>query len=370
MRIGIDALLLSNREGYRRSGVARYIDRLLAALPGALGADELVTYLDRGIYRDSALNRHTPIPVDRPPVRIAWEHLALPLLSRRDKLNVFHGPVNVVPRGLPCPSVVTVHDLAFLRYPETVPVNRYRYLSAELRSSVKRAARVIAVSETTKQDLIDLLGVDPAKIRVIPLGVDGRFRPLSDGELAAFRDRHAIRRPFVLAVGNLEPRKNLPRLLDAFAAVSKVLEYDLVLIGAEGWLTGELSETLTRLRLGDRVQMTGFVDDRELPGWYSAADLFVMPSIYEGFGLPVIEAMACGTPVIASSAASLPEVTNGAAVLIDPFRTDALARAMMLLARDRAAKKSFRQQGIARAATFTWNKTAELTVQVYREAGR
>jgi glycosyltransferase involved in cell wall biosynthesis len=368
MRIGIDALLLSNRQGYRQSGVARYIDRLLVSLPGALGQDELVTYLDQGIYRDSAINRHTPVSVERPPVRIAWEHLGLPVMARRDRLSVFHGPVNVVPRGLPCPSVVTIHDLAFIRFPETVPKRRYRYLSVELRSSAKRAERVIAVSEATKQDLVELLHVDPEKIVVIPLGVDSRFRPFSAREAADFRRRHYIDKPYLLAVGNLEPRKNLPRLLEAFAQVAPRIDHDLVMIGAEGWLTGELHEALARLRLGGRVKMTGFIEDSELPGWYAAADLFVFPSLYEGFGLPILEAMACGTPVVASSTSSIPEVIGDAGMLVDPYKIDVIAGALLRMAGETPMKDELRAKGLARAATFTWNRTAELTVQVYREA--
>jgi glycosyltransferase involved in cell wall biosynthesis len=368
VRFGVDALLLSNREGYRRSGVARYVDRLLAALPGALGLDELVTYLSPGIYRDSARNRHMPVPVERPSIRIAWEHVALPVMARRDQLDLFHGPVNVVPRGLPCPSVVTVHDLAFLRYPETVPRNRYLYLSFETRSTVKRAERVIAVSEATKRDIVELLKIDPGKVEVVPLGVDARFRPASEREQTEFDARYRIDKPFLLTVGNLEPRKNLPRLLEAFAMVAPKIEHDLVMIGAEGWLTGELRETLSRLRLDGRVKMTGFMDDADLPRWYAAADLFVFPSLYEGFGLPVIEAMACGTPVLASATSSLPEVAGGAAVLFDPLRIDAIADAIVQLSGDTAQKAELARMGMARALAFTWSATAEQTIRVYREA--
>jgi glycosyltransferase involved in cell wall biosynthesis len=368
VRIGIDALLLSNREGYRRSGVARYVDRLLAALPGVLGPDELVAYLDQGIYRDSSRNRHTPLSVERPSVRIAWEHVALPVMARRDRLDLFHGPVNVVPRGLPCPSIVTVHDLAFLRYPATVPKGRYRYLSFETRSSVKRAAKVIAVSEATKRDIVELLKIDPGKIEVVPLGVDARFRPASAREQAEFDARYRIDKPFLLTVGNLEPRKNLPRLLEAFAMVAPSIAHDLIMIGSEGWLTGELRETLARLRLDGRVKMTGFMDDADLPRWYAAADLFVFPSLYEGFGLPVIEAMACGTPVLASATSSLPEVAGDAAVLFDPLRIDAIADAIVQLSGDATRKAELAGNGIVRAAEFTWTATAERTINVYREA--
>jgi glycosyltransferase involved in cell wall biosynthesis len=374
VNVGINALLLSRQPGYRRSGIGRYLDRLLEALPAALDDDALVVYAGRGVSPpDRVLARSwrsTPISVERPPMRVAWEQAALPFVARRDRLDVFHGTMNVLPRWLPCPGVVTIHDLAFLRWPEQVPVRRYRYLATAVRAAAKRAARVIAVSESTKRDVVELLGVDPARITVTYLGVDARFRPSSAAELAAFRERAHLHRPYVLAVGNLEPRKNLPALLRAFARLASEIPHQLVLVGAEGWLTGEIHMTVERLRLGDRVRMTGFVEDDELPAWYGGADLFVYPSLYEGFGLPVVEAMACGTPVVTANASSLPEVAGDAAVTVEPRDDDTIAAGMRRVLSDATLARALRGRGRERAESFTWERTAKQTVAVYREVAQ
>jgi glycosyltransferase involved in cell wall biosynthesis len=374
VRIGINALLLSDRPGYRRSGVGRYLERLLGALPVALGDDELVAYAGRDVAPPhpslTRSWRRAWVSTERPSLRIVWEHAALPVAARRDRLNVFHGTMGVLPRLLPCPAVVTVHDLAFLRWPDQVPARRYRYLSTAIKAATTRASRIIAVSERTKADIVELLAVDPSRITVTHLGVDARFRPPRTEERAAFCERQRLVRPFVLAVGNLEPRKNLPGLLRAFARLAPEIPHDLVLVGAEGWLTGEIYATLGELRLGERVRMTGFVDDDELPIWYGAADLFIYPSLYEGFGLPVVEAMACGTPVVASNVSSLPEIGGDAIVLVDPTDDAAIADGMRRVLTDAAVAGELRRRGRLRAARFTWEKTAERTVAVYREVAR
>jgi glycosyltransferase involved in cell wall biosynthesis len=372
VRIGFNATLLSGHEGYRRSGIARYLDRLLHVLPAALAADELIVYTGRGVppvpSSSTSTWRSAFVPLHRAPLRIAWEHVVLPVATRRDRIDLFHGTMNVVPRLLACPAVVTIHDLAFLRWPEQVPKRRYRYLAAGVRHAVNQSRQVVAVSAATKADVVELLQVDPSRISITPLGVDPTFRPVDEHMLATFRERHTLKRPFILAVGNLEPRKNLPALLRAFAQIANDIPHDLVLVGGEGWLTGEIHDTLTALRLGDRVHMTGFVADDDLPIWYSAADLFVLPSLYEGFGLPILEAMACGTPVIASNTSSMPEVAGNAALLIDPQDDDAIATGIARVLNDPAFANDLRRRGLTRATRFTWEATAAQTVAVYRQA--
>ncbi|HEY8446038.1 MAG TPA: glycosyltransferase family 1 protein [Thermomicrobiales bacterium] len=372
MRIGFNALLISGEAGYRRSGINRYLESLLAALPAALAGDELIVYANRGMRPPGAALaagwRSAPVPLDVPIVRIGWEHLSLPILTRRDRLDLFHGTVNVLPRALPCPAVVTIHDLAFLRWPEQVPTRRYRYLAREVRAAARRASRILAVSNSTKVDVVELLGVEPARVHVTPLGVDCRFRPAPPDAIARLRERHGCSRPFMLAVSTLEPRKNLPALLRAFSRVVDDVPHDLMLVGPEGWLTGELHDTLRRLGLGERVRLTGFVADHELPVWYSAADLFVFPSLYEGFGLPVVEAMACGAPVVTSNVSSLPEVAGDAALLVDPRDEEAIASAMLRVLTDSAFAADLRQRGLQQARRFTWEQTAAATVAAYREA--
>jgi glycosyltransferase involved in cell wall biosynthesis len=369
VRIGINGLLLTSRAGYRQTGVSRYIERLISALPDAMSEAELLAYTSRGIELPADVQRRSPpFSVERPAVRIAWEHVALQLLARRDRLDLFHGPVNALPIGMPVPSVVTVHDLAFLRWKNQVTARRYRYLSWSVRRAVAQAAQVIAVSEATKQDLIDLLGLNSAKISVTPLGVDDRFQPANHAAVRVFRERRGLPRPYVLTVCTLEPRKNLPRLLEAFSRLRGELEHDLIIVGPEGWLGGELHETLGRLELRDRVRLTGFVPDDELPLWYNAADVMAFPSLYEGFGLPVLEAMACGTPVLTSGVSSLPEVAGESAAYVEPESVESIAAGIASLLRNKAERERMSRLGLARAKKFTWQRTAELTADVYRGA--
>jgi glycosyltransferase involved in cell wall biosynthesis len=371
VRIGINALLLSAQPGYRRSGINRYLEQLLAALPAVMGEDELVIYAGGGLSPLSPSLargwRSAPLPFDVPALRVAWEHLALPAATRRDRLDLFHGPVNVLPRGLPCPAVVTIHDLAFLRWPEHLPRRRYHYLAHEVRSAARRAARVLTVSQSTKTDVVSMLGVAPQRIAVTPLGVDERFQPVPPDRIAQWRHERGCHRPFILAVGTLEPRKNLPTLLRAFSRLVAEVPHDLMLVGPEGWLTRELEATLARLQLGDRVRLTGYVADAELPLWYAAAAAFVFPSFYEGFGLPVLEAMACGAPVITSNVSALPEVAGDAALLVNPDDEAALAEAILRVVTDPGLAATFRERGLKRARHFTWQRTAIETVAAYRE---
>jgi glycosyltransferase involved in cell wall biosynthesis len=372
LRVGVNALLLNQGAGYRQTGVSRYIDRLLRALPEAMDSDELRVYAGRGVEAPtgdkSGSWRNLPIPTSRPEIRILSEHLALPAFARRDHLDLVHGTVNVVPPGLPCPAVVTVHDLAFLRFPDQVTKKRFHYLSRMIRGSVKRATRVLAVSEGTKRDIVELLDVAPEKIAVIPLGVDERFRPLDKEALKTFRQQAGIEGPLALFVGTLEPRKNLPRLVEAFSMIADDVPHDLVVIGPEGWLTSEIHETSTRLLERGRLQFRGFVPDGQLPAWYSVCDLFAYPSLYEGFGLPVLEAMACGAPVLTSCVSALPEVVGDAALTVSPTDTQAIADEMKRLLTDSELRRDLQRRGIERSKAFTWARTAELTVEVYREA--
>jgi glycosyltransferase involved in cell wall biosynthesis len=229
---------------------------------------------------------------------------------------------------------------------------------------------VLAVSETTKRDIVELLKIPAEKIVVTPLGVDDHFHPPTPGEAAAFRAKHGIKSPFILTVSTLEPRKNLPRLLEAFEKIKEQIPHRLVIVGPEGWRTGALHDTIEWLDLGDRLQMTGFVPDDELPYWYAAADLFAFPSLYEGFGLTVLEAMACGAPVLTSNVSALPEVGGDAAVYVDPLSVDVIAEQLLELVTNDERRSALSAAGQIRAAEFKWERTARLTADSYRAAVR
>ena len=357
MKVGINTSLRAAGGDFRQTGVSRYVAELTRSLHATAGPDDRVVELGR---------RLGPVR-NRPGARIAWEQTLLAADIARHRLDVFHGPVNALPIAMRTPGIVTIHDLAFLRYPRSVPKGRRAWLVGAIRHSARTADRVIAVSQHTADDLVAWLGIDPARLTVIPLAASPAIRRLSGTELRVFRLKFDLERPHILAVGTLEQRKNLAMLLRAFAAIRDEVPHRLVLVGPGGWLNDELHDTARELELGDRLLMTGFADDETLGGWYSSADLVAYPSRYEGFGLPMLEAMACGAPVLASNASALPEVGGDAAVYVDPGDQAGWSAAMLDLLNDPAERERMREAGLARAAEFSWKATAESTWMVYRE---
>jgi glycosyltransferase involved in cell wall biosynthesis len=245
-------------------------------------------------------------------------------------------------------------------------LNRF-YLRIFTRFSVQRARRVIAVSESTKRDLVQRYGLSPAQIDVVYNGVDAAFRPLPAEKVEAFRVERDLPDRFILFVGTLEPRKNVSGLIDAYARLSKVRP-PLMIVGGKGWLYDEVLGRVEALSLTKEVHFVGYVPAEDLSLWYNAADLFVYPSLYEGFGLPPLEAMACGTPVISSTASSLPEVVGQAGLLVDPGDAEALAAAMEQVLGDVDLQSKMSTEGLAQAGGFSWQDAAQHTVDTYRRA--
>jgi glycosyltransferase involved in cell wall biosynthesis len=266
--------------------------------------------------------------------------------------------------------VVTVHDLAFERFPEQYPAAKQRYLRLMTRIGTRRATKVIAVSRATGRDLVELYGVPQLKIEVIPNGLSAGFGRPTAAALEQFRVDRVLPPEFFLFVGTLQPRKNLETLLRAYALVCGQTDWPLIVVGAAGWLYDPVFHLVRQLGIGERVQFIGYAPGEELPYLYSAASVFVLPSRYEGFGLPVLEAMACGTPVVTSDRSSLPEVAGDAALLIDPERPQSIADALLRLACDPALRQELAARGLQRAAPFTWRRSAEATLAVYRSMGR
>jgi glycosyltransferase involved in cell wall biosynthesis len=293
-------------------------------------------------------------------------------VTLRDHLDLLFCPVNVVPLTGIVPSVVTVHDLAFVAHPEAFHAAKRRYLALMTRLSVHRARQVIAVSAHTKDDLVRHFHVAPGKVTVIANAMDDRFHPATDPDaLAQFTRDHHLPERFILFVGTLEPRKNLRRLIEAFARIARADgEVALVIVGASGWMTSDLAPLVQRLTLTDRIIFTGYVSDDELPLWYQSATTFCYPSLYEGFGLPVLEAMACGTPVVTSNTSSLPELTGDASSLVDPTDVAALADGLLALLTDAPRRAEMSRAGIERARGYSWERTAAATYAVIAEAAR
>lgn len=373
--VGINGQLLSGSATYRSAGVSGYIRQLLAHLPAAAPDLRLTAFVPaaaRATGDGLDLRPSARWDTSHPLQRILWEQLVLPELARRNRLDLLHATVNVAPVVGACPTVVTVHDLSFLRYPEAFPPLQRLYLRTQVLRSLRAARRIIAVSAATKQDVIRLARLPDGQVDVVPNGVDLAFCPAPPGEIEAFRAYKGLPPRFILHLGTLEPRKNLVRLVQAFgqvrAASAAMADVKLVLAGGKGWDYDNIFQEVGQLGLAADVLFAGYVPDEELPWWYRAATVFAYPSLLEGFGLPVLEAMACGVPVITSNVSALPEVTGDAALLIDPTSVGQLADALLAVLGDAKMACEMGQRGLQRAANYHWERTAQETAAVYRRS--
>ncbi|MCS6882336.1 MAG: glycosyltransferase family 1 protein [Oscillochloridaceae bacterium] len=376
MHIAINAHLLAHTRSFRRAGISHYVEQVLIQLGQIDRSNRYSVYTTRGLDRralglpDNFRVIPSRLPTINPRVRIPWEQLLAPMLLRRSGADLFHGVHSVVPIACPVPSVVTVHDLAFIRFPQTFRAYNRIYLDLATRLSVRRAARVLVVSEHTRREVIGLLGVPPERVVVTPNAVREHFRPPDPAALEVFRARKGLPERFVLYVGTLEPRKNLTTLLEAYAMVARDRAAPLLVGGGKGWMYDAVFQRLEALGLHERVRFVGYLDEEELPLWYAAATVFVFPSIYEGFGMPPLEAMACGAPVVASNTSSLPEVVGDAGLTVSPYDPAALAAAIRRLLDDADLRQELRERGFRQARAFSWRVTAERTLAAYEAAAR
>ncbi len=367
--VAFNAHLLAGDASYRSAGISSYIANLLSHLPEVDAEVRYALLVGDGripeeaaalaAYRSRWATRH-------PAARILWEQTALPWHLRRLRADVLHAPAFVGPLIASCPQVITVHDLSFLRYPQFFRRGNRLYLSLMTGIACRRAAAVIAVSHFTAQETATLLRVPAGRIHTIYHGVDPMFRPLPSAEVARFRQAQALPARFILHVGTLEPRKNLLRLIQALAQLPDT-DVHLFLVGGRGWLYEALFAEVARLGLEQRVHFPGYVPPERLPFWYNAATVFAYVSQYEGFGLPVLEAQACGAPTLTANATSLPEAAGDGALLVPPDDVVAIADGLHLLLSDDDTRAQVRARGLAHAAGFTWTRTARETVRLYRE---
>jgi len=395
MRIGID-ITSAVRQG---AGIGRFTRELIRAL---LALDSPHKYslfaasggLPRGITEprlayvtQPAFARNLQRPKERGELSAIcnlqflsddWLHriwhrarLPIPIETAIGRVDLFHEPDFVLPPTLPgTPTVLTVHDLTFIRDPESAFPRLRRYLSRVVPRSVARATHVLADSAATRNDLIALFHTSPDKITVLYGGVDARFTPVRDPERwAAVRAKYNIGLdPFILGIGTLQPRKNFRRLVQAFSHLRPpafASDLKLVIAGGKGWLYNDIFAEVKRLGLEGRVLFPGFVDDDDLPALYSTADVLAFPSIYEGFGLPILEAMACGTPVVTSITSSLPELAGDAALLVEPTDVDAIAAALRHLLQEADLRRKLVAAGFDQARKFTWEKAAAQLLDIY-----
>jgi glycosyltransferase involved in cell wall biosynthesis len=367
MRIGIDARILA----YRRGGIAAYVRQLLPALAA------LDTQNDYRVLRNW---RDRPRAESGPNLRrvTVWtpchhrlERWTLGAEVSRLSLDLLHSPDFIPPARGARRFVITIHDLNFLYYPRFLTAESRRYYNQQIEWAVRRADHVLADSEATRTDVVNMLRVPPEKVTTVYLAADPSFRPLPAPMVAATLARYDLQPGYLLFVGTLEPRKNLPGLLSAYRLLleRKETESPLVLVGGRGWLYEETFAQVDKLGLAGRVRFLDTVTDDDLPAFYNGAAVLVTPSFYEGFGLPALEAMACGAPVVVSERGSLPEVVGDAGVLVNPDDPASIAGGVAGLLGDAARCVRLREAGLARAARFTWAEAARRTLEVYREAG-
>jgi glycosyltransferase involved in cell wall biosynthesis len=369
MHIGLNAHLLTNQAGFRSAGIHGYMLNTMRWLPEVAPEEWRFTAmtgaafdlgLPRFVVRRSRLDTRSPLK------RILWEQAIQPF--QLGSFDLYHAQAFVSPLILSKPSIVTVYDLSFLHYPEGLTAARRLYLRFFTPISCRRAKRVIAISASTARDVTEAFGISPDKID-IALGAydERRFVPLPPEQIETFRRENGLPERFWLFVGTLEPRKNLVTLIDAYAALPAPERLPLIIGGGKGWLYEDIFAAVARHGLSDVIRFAGFLPAENLPLWYNSAETFVYPSIYEGFGLPVVEAMACGTPVITSSASSLPEAAGDAALIVNPHDTTALTAALRHAYHNREWREQARLNSLIQAARFSWKRTAEITIDSYRK---
>jgi glycosyltransferase involved in cell wall biosynthesis len=374
VRIGID-YTAAHEQG---AGIGRYVRELIHAL----AAQD--TRTDYRLFVAGA--SHCTLPA-KPgpnfawcPTRISplwfarlWHRLQIPLPVETfvGPIRLYHATDFTLPPTLPGVStLLTIHDLSFVRAPETATPVLKAYLDKVVPRSVKRAHHVLADSQTTKDDLIELYGTPPEKISVLIGGVNPEFLPVEDpAARAAVRERYGLpANPYVFSIGTVQPRKNYARLIEALSMLGPDFDdVHLVIAGGRGWLESPIFRAVDECDMTGRVHFTGFVRDEDLPALYSEAQCLAFPSLYEGIGFPVLEAMACGIPVITSNISSMPEIAGEAALLVDPYDVAALADALLQLLTDQTLRKSLVEKGFGQAAYFTWTRAAQRLTAIYQE---
>jgi glycosyltransferase involved in cell wall biosynthesis len=360
---------------HRRAGLGRYCASLARALVPLLG-DDLALFFNREAGIDpvpglEALPSRTVRLGYKPWRMLVWAGQAARVGFDRlvPGATLFHATEHLLPPLRGVPTVLTVHDLVFRHFPEHhKPLNRW-FLTGAMPLFCHRAGHIIAVSEFTRRDIVATYGVPREKITVVHEAADPSFRPQPPATIAEIRGRYGLPERYILYVGTIEPRKNLSRLLAAFERVrARGLVDALVIVGRRGWLTDRFYDDLARSPSRDAVLFPGFVPDTDLPAVYAGARVLAFPSDFEGFGLPVVEAMACGTPVVCSNASSLPEVAGDAALLVDPRDADAITLALARVLEDPSLCPAMRARGLVQAARFSWDRTARETAAVYAHA--
>ena len=380
MHIGINAQLLSFSQSYRNGGVSHYIRYLITELAKHpenhhytvfVNGQEVVERL--GAFHPSITYVTAPWSESQPAARVAWEQFTLPVEIRKRGIQVLHSPVNVLPEWVPqsCATVVTLHDLAFLRFPAVFTRAKRLYHRTFTVRSMQRATELITVSDSTQRDAHELVGIPYERMHTVYTCIDERFsNVVTEEEILTFRERQGLSGGFLLYLGTLEPRKNILAIIDAYAQLRKnySIQEKLVLAGGKGWLYDTIFEKVQQLGLLEDVVFPGFVADTEQTLWYHAASAFVYPSLYEGFGIPVAEALACGVPVVTSNVSSLPEAGMDIALSVNPSDLDTLTGAIYEALTDTQFRERCHRAASTVAQKFSAQRMTEQTIAVYEQA--
>jgi glycosyltransferase involved in cell wall biosynthesis len=370
LHIAIDA----HSVGTGLGGNESYATHLIEALAEIDGVNSYTLYVTRREAVERFTNRWPNFQVratlpHTPFIRIP---LTLGAELRKNPVDVLHVQFTAPPLA-PCPVVVSIHDLSFEHLPETFKWRSRTQLRLTVRRSARQAAQVLALSEYARSDIINTYGISPDKVTAIPLAAPAHFAPVTDDrEFQRVRQTYGIQSDYILSVGSIQPRKNLNRLIAAYSSLRRARPEgklpQIVLVGKCAWLYDETLRTIKELGLSNSVVLTGYVPETDLPALYSGALCFVYPSYFEGFGLPPLEAMKCGTPVIVGNKTSLPEVVGEAGVLVDPFDVDDIASAIASVIGDSNFRSQLRAKGLERSRLFDWRETARQTLAIYRKA--
>lgn len=367
MRIGLDGDVL----GRKRTGDESYLASLMRGL-NRVGRDHSYRVFVRDEETVSSmfqeLDRFSFTSVS--PKSIWLRHaFGFSMKLRRDRVDLLHVQYFVPPMA-PCPTVLTIHDISFAVRPELFTFRDRVLLQTLVPRSIRRAHRVIVDVEHTKSDLVNAYNCDPDRVSVIPLAADPQYRVLDAKQCQDYvTNAHGCDTPFILYVGTLQPRKNVTTLVAAYGQFrdKSGLPHKLILVGKPKYRFQSVFEQIAASKYKDDIIFTGFVPEEHLPTYYNAASVFAFPSLYEGFGLPVLEAMACGTPVITTNTSSLPEVSGDAAILVDPLAPEQFCDALIEVLGDSEVARAMSQRGLQQAALFSWDRTARETLAVYRE---
>lgn len=304
------------------------------------------------------------------PVRIAWEQTCLPYLLLKNRIDLLHSPGYVSPLLSSVPSVVTIPDVIALLFPRLCRRSNYLYYKMLLPPAAKKARRIITLSQNSKRDIVNNLNVPSEKVDVVAMGVHRSFNRIDDAaKLEGIRAKYAVGDRMILFVGNLEPKKNIERIIEAFHVLKRDrgIEHKLVIAGKKGWKYSGIFDAVDKLQLSGDVRFLGYVPREDLPPLYNTADVFVFPSLYEGFGIPPLEAMACGTPVVTSNVSALPEVVGDAAIFVDPGNVGEIAEGIFRVISDGDLRKGLAAKGLKRAKLYSWEKVIDKTRKIYKD---